>query len=153
MIASCYVGERDYAFGRFDEYMLPYYEKAIADGESEQALSELLAGFFIKTNEICGRGAWNYRAKPVPCQSSKQYVNIGGEKPNRFSAVVLKAAVLNNLAQPQITVLLKPDADPAFTDAVFDAMLFAKKTVSPRVSSPAGSDYAECTMLMQNVLS
>lgn len=122
MIASCYVGERDYAFGRFDEYMLPYYETAIANGENEQELVELLAGFFMKTNEICGRGTHNYRAKPVPCQSSKQYVNIGGEKPNSFSKIVLKAAVLNNMAQPQITVLLKPDADPAFTDAVFDAL-------------------------------
>lgn len=27
MIACCYVGARDYAFGIFDEYMLPFYEK------------------------------------------------------------------------------------------------------------------------------
>lgn len=122
MIASCYVGERDYAFGRFDEYMLPYYEQALAGGMTELEIVELLAGFFIKTNEICGRGAWNYKSKPVLCQSSKQYINIGGEKPNEFSNVVLKAAVMNNMAQPQITVLLKPDADTEFTTEVFAAM-------------------------------
>jgi len=122
MIASCYVGERDYAFGRFDEYMLPFYEKAIADGASKEELTELLAGFFMKTNEICGRGAWNYKSKPVPCQSSKQYVNIGGENPNEFSKVVLKSAVMNNMAQPQITVLLKPEANEEFTKEVFSAM-------------------------------
>ena len=122
MIASCYVGERDYAFGRFDEYMLPFYEKAIADGASREELTELLAGFFMKTNEICGRGAWNYKAKPVLCQSSKQYVNIGGENPNEFSKIVLKAAVMNNMAQPQITVLLKPEANEEFTKEVFAAM-------------------------------
>lgn len=122
MIASCYVGERDYAFGRFDEYMLPFYEKAIADGASKEELTELLAGFFMKTNEICGRGAWNYKAKPVLCQSSKQYVNIGGESPNEFSKIVLKAAVINNMAQPQITVLLKPEANEEFTKEVFVAM-------------------------------
>ena len=94
MIASCYVGERDYAFGRFDSYMLPFYEKAIREGESKDALCELLAGFFIKTNEICGRTAHNYDSKPVPCQSSKQYVNIGGERPNEFSSFVLDAAML-----------------------------------------------------------
>ena len=122
MIASCYVGERDYAFGRFDEYMLPFYKKAIADGARREELTELLAGFFMKTNEICGRGAWNYKAKPVLCQSSKQYVNIGGEHPNEFSKIVLKAAVMNNMAQPQITVLLKPDADESFAKEVFAAM-------------------------------
>lgn len=122
MIASCYVGCRDYAFGRFDSYMLPFYEKALAEGKSEEELTELLAGFFIKTNEICGTNTYNYNAKPVLCQSSKQYVNIGGEKPNVFSSVVLNAAKLNNMAQPQITVLLKPDADKKFTEDVFEAL-------------------------------
>ncbi|MBQ9116762.1 MAG: hypothetical protein IJY04_07030 [Clostridia bacterium] len=122
MIASCYVGSRDYAFGRFDEYMLPFYEKALADGKTEQELTELLAGFFIKTNEICGRTTHNYKRKPVLCQASKQYVNIGGENPNVFSSVVLEAAKINNMAQPQITVLLKPDANEKFTENVFKAL-------------------------------
>ncbi len=119
MIASCYVGARDYAFGRFDDYMLPYYEKALAEGRTEQELTELLAGFMVKTNEICGRTTHNHECKPVLCHSSKQYINIGGEKPNAFSSVVLKAAELNNMAQPQIVVLLKPDADEPFAENVF----------------------------------
>ncbi len=122
MIASCYVGARDFAFGRFDQYMLPYYEKALADGMSEAEAIELLAGFMVKTNEICGRTTHNYMSKPVPPQAAKQYINIGGETPNEFSKVVLRAAMLNNMAQPQITVLLKPDAGVTFTDAVFAAM-------------------------------
>ena len=124
MIASCYVGSRDYAFGRFDQYMLPYYEKAIRDGKSKEELTELLAGFLIKTNEICGRNTWNHEAKPVLCQASKQYVNIGGEAPNVFSSVVLDAAKLSNMAQPQIVVLLKPDSDAEFTKNTFDALSF-----------------------------
>lgn len=122
MIASCYVGERDYAFGRFDEYMYPYYEKALKDGKTEKELTELLAGFLIKTNEICGRTTHNYQSKPILCQASKQYINIGGETPNAFSSVVLDAAKLCNMAQPQIVVLLKPDADPVFTKNVFEAL-------------------------------
>ncbi len=123
MIASCYVGARDYAFGRFDDYMLPFYEKALADGESEDELTELLAGFLIKCNEICGTATWNYKQKPIRSQASKQYINIGGEHPNAFSSVVLKAAELSSMAQPEITVLLKPDADKAFTDSVFASMV------------------------------
>ncbi len=122
MIASCYVGARDYAFGRFDGYMLPFYEKALADGKTKKELCELLAGFLIKTNEICGRTTHNYQRKPVLCHSSKQYVNIGGETPNAFSSVVLEAAKLSNMAQPQIVVLLKPDADAEFTRNTFDAL-------------------------------
>lgn len=122
MIASCYVGSRDYAFGRFDQYLLPYYEQALEAGESEDELTELLAGFFIKTNEICGRATHNHACKPVLSQASKQYVNIGGEAPNRLSMAVLNAAKKVSMAQPQIVVLLKPDADEAFTDAVFDAL-------------------------------
>lgn len=122
MIASCYVGSRDYAFGRFDQYMLPFYEKAIREGKNEDELCELLAGFLIKTNEICGRTTHNYQRKPVLCQSSKQYVNIGGETPNVFSSIVLEAAKLSNMAQPQIVVLLKPDADEEFTRNTFDAL-------------------------------
>lgn len=122
MIASCYVGSRDYAFGRFDKFMLPFYEKALQSGKSRAELTELLAGFFIKTNEICGRTTYNYQCKPILCHSSKQYVNIGGEAPNEFSQVVLDAAKMNNMAQPQITVLLKPDADISFTNKVFEVL-------------------------------
>lgn len=122
MVASCYVGSRDYAFGRFDKYMLPFYKKAIEEGKNREELCELLAGFFIKTNEICGRTTWNHARKPVLCHASKQYVNIGGENPNEFSFVVLEAAMISNMAQPQIVVLLKPDADTEFTRKTFEAL-------------------------------
>lgn len=122
MILSCYIGARDYAFGNFDKYMLPFYEKALADGKTETELTELLAGFFIKTNEICGRCTHNYNSKPILCQASKQYVNIGGEFPNKFSIVCLKAAELNNMAQPEIVVRLKPDAGAEFTEQVFKSL-------------------------------
>jgi len=122
MIASCYVGSRDYAFGRFDQFMLPFYRKSLSDGKTEQELTELLAGFMIKTNEICGRCTHDYKCKPVLSQASKQYINIGGEEPNEFSSIVLDAAKMNNMAQPQITVLLKPDANEIFTENVFKAL-------------------------------
>ncbi len=122
MIASCYVGSRDYAFGMFDKYMLPFYEKAIKDGKSKEELTELLAGFMIKTNEICGRCTHNYNTKPVLSQASKQYINIGGESPSEFSSLVLESAKLVNIAQPQIIVMLKPDRNVDFTKNTFEAL-------------------------------
>ena len=122
MLASCYVGSRDYAFGRFDQYMLPFYEQALAEGKTKEELTELLAGFMIKTNEICGRTTHNHAVKPISSNASKQYINIGGENPNEFSSVVLDAAKLNDMAQPQITVLLKYDANEKFTNDVFEAL-------------------------------
>lgn len=122
MIASCYIGERDYGFGNFDRYMLPYYEKALAEGQTREALTQLLAGFFVKTNEICGRATHNYHIKPIRSYATKQYVNIGGKASNAFSFVVLEAAKLVNMAQPQIVVLLDEEKDPAFTQATFEAL-------------------------------
>lgn len=122
MVCSCFVGSRDYAFGRFDGYMLPYYEQALAEGHTPEELTELLAGFFLKTNEICGRATHNHACKPIRCNASKQYVNIGGASPNAMSFLVLEAAKRLNMAQPQITVLLRPEADEGFTTAVFEAL-------------------------------
>lgn len=122
MIASCYVGGRDYAFGRFDIYMLPFYEQALADGKSKAELTELLAGFLVKANEICGRAAHDYAPKPIPSNSSKQYLTLGGEQVNVFSSVILDAAMIYDMPQPQMTVLLKPEADEKFTEKVFEAL-------------------------------
>ncbi|MBQ1224050.1 MAG: hypothetical protein IIX84_07175, partial [Oscillospiraceae bacterium] len=121
-IASSYVESRDYAFGRFDEIMLPYYKKSLEAGKTKAELTELLAGFMVKTNEVAGRTTHNHLSKPVLCQASKQYINIGGEAPNEFSFVVLDAAMMVSMPQPQIVVLLDKDANGAFTDKVFEAL-------------------------------
>ena len=122
MIASCYVGNRDYAFGKFDEYMLPFYQKAVENGKTKEELTRLLAGFMVKTNEICGRAAHDYKQKPILCNSSNQYINIGGENVNEFSSVVIDAAMINNLAQPEITVLLDLNGDKEFIHKVFEGL-------------------------------
>lgn len=122
MIASCVVGSRDYAFGRLDEILLPYYEIEKQNGTTDEDIVLMLRGFMVKCNEICGRTTHNHNIKPIHCHSSKQYINIGGAHPNRLSHLILQAAVANELAQPQITVLLNPQADADFTDAVFSAM-------------------------------
>ena len=119
MIASCYVGYRDYGFGYMDEYLYPYYQKETAPREE---LLELLCGFLIKPNEICGRGTHNYKQKPVLCQASKQYILLGGKAPNELTELLMEAAALNNMAQPEMTVILAKNAPDSFKNKVFSAM-------------------------------
>jgi formate C-acetyltransferase len=38
------------SFGRIDQYLLPYYEKSVADGMDREFMKELLKCFFIKCN-------------------------------------------------------------------------------------------------------
>ena len=122
MIASCYVGYRDYGFGYMDEYLYPFYLKEKARGASDKEIEELLAGFLIKTNEICGRATHNYKQKPVLCQASKQYVLLDGGKANALSERILNAAALNCMAQPEITVVLAHDSSADFKEKVFETM-------------------------------
>ena len=122
MIASCYVGGRDYAFGYIDEYLYPYYLKEKEKGTTDDEIRVMLAGFFVKTNEICGRRAHNYRQKPVLSHAAKQYVLLDGGKANEFSELILDAAKINNMAQPEITVVLSKNSSQHFHDKVFEAM-------------------------------
>lgn len=122
MIASCYVGGRDYAFGYMDEYLYPYYIKEKENGATDKEISEMFAGFFVKANEICGRHPHNYRQKPVLCQSSKQYVLLDGGRANHLSEVILDAALINSMVQPQFTVVLSDTASGSFRKKTFEAM-------------------------------
>jgi len=60
LITSCYLGARDFAFGRMDQYLYSYYEHDVANGRlSASEAQALLAHFFVKTNEITGTSTWN----------------------------------------------------------------------------------------------
>lgn len=122
MIASCYVGYRDYGFGYMDEYLYPYYLMEKEKGTSDQQIREMLAGFMIKPNEICGRGTHNYKQKPVLCQASKQYILLDGGRANELTELMLDAAAINCMAQPEITVVLAKDGEEKFQKKVFETM-------------------------------
>ena len=124
MIAGCYVGGRDYAFGYMDEYLYPYYQIEKKNGATDDEICAMFAGFFVKANEICGRHPHNYRQKPVLSQSSKQYVLLDGGRANDLSELILDAARLNNMVQPQFTVVLSKTSSKQFHDKVFDTMAF-----------------------------
>ena len=122
MIASCYVGSRDYGFGYMDEYLLPYYLKEKENGATDDEICEMLAGFFVKANEICGRHTHNYKKKPILSQASKQYVLLDGGRANKLSGLILDAGRINCMAQPQFTVVLSKHAEEQFVNKVFETM-------------------------------
>jgi formate C-acetyltransferase len=113
LITSCYIGSRDFAFGRMDQYLYPYYRRDIDSGNlNHKEALEILAHFMIKCNEITGTGTWNYQSKPIPSKASKQYLIIGGlctdgkENFNELSELIVEAACLVKMPQPTITFRL-----------------------------------------------
>ena len=115
-IFSCYIGSRDFAFGRFDQYLEPYLAADLKSGRlTRDEAKLLLAGFMVKCNEITGTHAHNYQAKPTPCQASKQYLMLGGRTVdgrdgfNGLSELIVEAAELVKLPQPVLTFRIDPD--------------------------------------------
>ncbi len=135
-VMSCYVGSRDFAFGRLDQTLWPLYQQDLADGSltRETALA-WLAHFVIKTKEITGTATDNHRPKPIPSQASNQYVIVGGLTPagqdagNDLSALVLEAVALAQVPQPCVNVRLSPVTSPKLKRAVAQAL----PTCAPQV--------------------
>jgi formate C-acetyltransferase len=114
-------GARDYAYGRFDQYMYPYY-KADMDGgrlTSEQAL-ELIECLFIKSNEIIGYGWEAYKPKRILTVNSLQYILLSGadtngaDTTNDISWLVLDAIDELKCKQPTVNVRYHKNIDKAF---------------------------------------
>ncbi len=122
MIASCYEGARDFGFGRFDQYLYPYYRRSREAGMSREEAVDLLSYFLLKPNEICGRTVYNGTRKPTPCHTSKQYLIVGGPEVNELSEDVLRAAARNNMAEPVVTVFWMRGQPEAFHQCIFETM-------------------------------
>ena len=129
LITSCIIGARDFAFGRMDQYLLPYYEGDLSRGAlTRKEAKWLLAHFFVKTKEITGTAADNYRSKPVPSEASNQYLTIGGRSSNgdfmdnEVSYLILDAAMLARMPQPEINVRIDTESPLQFKQAVGRAM-------------------------------
>ena len=109
-IMSTVCGSRDFAPGRIDQYLLPYFE---AEPDHGKAM-ELLAFFLLKFNEITGTATDNFDTKPIPCHASKQYLTLGGRDSagtNRFNALseaIVEAAEAVKLPQPTLNFRIAP---------------------------------------------
>ena len=99
-----------FSFGRFDQYMYPYYKRDLELGKitKEKAL-ELIAHFFIMTNSINKVRPWGHTqySGGYPLYSN---LMVGGMKPdgtdgtNDLSYLCLEAMNLSKLPEPNLSV-------------------------------------------------
>jgi formate C-acetyltransferase len=71
-------------------------------------MTELVAFFLMKFNEITGTCTDNYLRKPVPCVASKQYITLGPEF-NAIDGLLVEAAVEVGLPQPILNFRIGKD--------------------------------------------
>ena len=133
LLVSCLIGGRDYAFGRMDQYLLPYYHRDIASGRLDRDTAVWFsANFMMKANEITGTASQHFKPKPIPSAGNKQYIIIGGssvdgaDDANELSEVLLDAAVLCAMPQPVVVVRLADASSPAFLDRAASASVAAQ---------------------------
>ena len=115
-VLSTMIGARDFAPGRFDQYLHPFYERDVgARRLSEEGAQELIDCFFLKLNENIGKG--NKRSL---CVNSVQYLIIGGVTPegddatNPLSFLCLDAIERLRIKQPTVVVRAHPGMPGAF---------------------------------------
>ena len=116
LVLSTVVGARDYAPGRLDQYLRPFYERDRAEGRlTQERAQELLDCFFLKLNENIGRGP-----KRSLCVNSVQYLILGGLTPegsdatNDLSYLCLSAVERLRLKQPTVVVRYHTELPPRF---------------------------------------
>ena len=116
------------SYGRFDQYMYPYYKKDAESGAitKEEAL-ELLTCLWIKTltvNKVRSQ-AHTFSSAGSPMY---QNVTIGGQTPDKKDAVndlsflVLQSVAQTRLTQPNLTVRYHHNLNPKFYDECIEVM-------------------------------
>lgn len=117
-----------YSFGRFDQYMYPYYAQDLETGVlTEEAAMELLENLWIKTLTI---NKVRSQSHTLSSAGSPMYQNvtIGGQLPdgtdgvNPLSFAVLRSVARTRLTQPNLTVRYHKNLDPKFFDECIEVM-------------------------------
>lgn len=116
------------SYGRFDQYMYPYYKKEIEAGTitKEKAL-ELLTCLWIKTLTV---NKVRSQAHTLSSAGSPMYQNvtIGGQTTkkedavNELSFVVLQSVAQTRLTQPNLTVRYHKNLNKEFFDECIEVM-------------------------------
>lgn len=116
------------SYGRFDQYMYPYYKKDIDSGAiSEEDALELLTCLWIKTLTV---NKVRSQAHTESSAGSPMYQNvtIGGQTTDKKDAVnelsfaVLKSVAQTRLTQPNLTVRYHKNLDKHFYDECIEVM-------------------------------
>ncbi len=116
------------SYGRFDQYMYPYYIKDIREGKITEAEAlELLTCLWIKTLTV---NKVRSQAHTLSSAGSPMYQNvtIGGQTTdkkdavNELSFLVLKSVAQTRLTQPNLTVRYHANIDKHFFDECIEVM-------------------------------
>ena len=120
LVLHAVVGARDFALGRMDQFLFPFYEADLEAGRTTpEAAQELIECLFVKCNEIIGYADQANARKRSLCQDSVQYAVLGGMTPdgrpatNALSTICLLAGYLK-LKQPTIKVRTFDGIDEGF---------------------------------------
>ncbi|MCL1796233.1 MAG: glycyl radical protein [Clostridia bacterium] len=107
------------SYGRFDQYMLPYYERSKADGMSTEQACELLENLWLRTYAVNKIRSWSHTRFSAG-SPLYQNVTIGGQTPdgadavNEISYLVLRTVARCHLPQPNLTVRYHKKLGDAF---------------------------------------
>lgn len=116
------------SFGRFDQYLYPYYQADIDAGAitRDEAL-ELLTNLWIKTLTV---QKVRSQAHTLSSAGSPMYQNVtiggqttdGRDAVNELSFLVLQSVAQTRLTQPNLTVRYHKDIDKKFLDECIEVM-------------------------------
>lgn len=116
------------SYGRFDQFMLPYYEHDMACGcSTDEDITELLTNLWVKTltiNKVRSQ-AHTFSSAGSPLY---QNVTIGGQTPdkkdavNELSYLVLRSVAQTKLPQPNLSVRYHKDLDADFMNECIEVM-------------------------------
>lgn len=116
------------SYGRFDQYMYPYFKKDLEEGMiSEDEALELLTNLWIKTLTI---NKVRSQAHTLSSAGSPMYQNvtIGGQTVDKKDAVndlsflVLRSVAQTRLTQPNLTVRYHKNLNKRFFDECIEVM-------------------------------
>ena len=112
------------SYGRFDQYMFPYYEN---DHISDEEVVELLDNLWIKTLTI---NKVRSQSHTFSSAGSPMYQNVtiggqtieGQDACNKLSFLVLKSVAQTRLPQPNLTVRYHQNLNKEFFDEAIEVM-------------------------------
>lgn len=116
------------SFGRFDQYLYPYYKADLDGGRiSEDEALELLCNLWIKTLTV---QKIRSQAHTLSSAGSPMYQNVtiggqttdGRDAVNELSFLVLRSVAQTRLTQPNLTVRYHADIDRRFLDECVEVM-------------------------------
>ncbi|MDY3296601.1 glycyl radical protein, partial [Selenomonas sp.] len=116
------------SYGRFDQYMEPYYHADIASGKlTREAAVELLDNLWIKTLTV---NKVRSQSHTLSSAGSPMYQNVtiggqttdGKDAVNELSFAVLQSVAQTRLTQPNLTVRYHKNIDKHFFDECIEVM-------------------------------